>query len=230
MQPTFFPWAGYFRLIAMVDCFVYLDNVQLLRQSWQTRNRVLVRGAPHWLIAAIQHTGMHQTIAETRLVADRRWRRKMASLLRHEYGAHPHFTDLRHLVHSIENGEESCLADLNIAILDHCIEKLEISTRRVRSSELNLVSAQRTTRLIEICKSLDCNIYVSPIGASTYLAEDRFTEMTEMALEFFNDVPPSYPQVGAPTFVSHLSVIDLIANLGWAKARDYIKGPWPSNG
>ena len=36
MQPTFLPWAGYFRLAVNVDSFVFLDDAQLSRQSWQT--------------------------------------------------------------------------------------------------------------------------------------------------------------------------------------------------
>ncbi|MGB9731816.1 WbqC family protein [Calditerrivibrio nitroreducens] len=40
MQPTYNPWLGYFDLIDRVDCFVYLDNVQLVKRSWQVRNRI----------------------------------------------------------------------------------------------------------------------------------------------------------------------------------------------
>ena len=49
MQPTYMPWAGYFNLMARVDMFVYLDDAQYERSSWQNRNRVLVRGTPTWL-------------------------------------------------------------------------------------------------------------------------------------------------------------------------------------
>jgi hypothetical protein len=49
MQPTYFPWAGYFSLLGMVDVFVFLDDVQFVRGSWQNRNRVLVAGEEHWI-------------------------------------------------------------------------------------------------------------------------------------------------------------------------------------
>ncbi len=32
MQPTFFPWLGYFELINKVDKFVFLDNVEILNK------------------------------------------------------------------------------------------------------------------------------------------------------------------------------------------------------
>ena len=44
MQPTYLPWAGYFNLISQVDRFVFLDDVQFEKQSWQTRNRILLQG------------------------------------------------------------------------------------------------------------------------------------------------------------------------------------------
>ena len=40
MQPTFIPWAGYFGLIKLVDQFVFLDDVQFDRRSWQQRNKI----------------------------------------------------------------------------------------------------------------------------------------------------------------------------------------------
>ena len=44
MQPTYLPWSGYFNLMARVDVFVLLDDVQFERRSWQSRNRILVNG------------------------------------------------------------------------------------------------------------------------------------------------------------------------------------------
>ena len=40
MQPTFLPWLGYFDLMDQVDTFIFLDNVQFEKQSWQQRNRI----------------------------------------------------------------------------------------------------------------------------------------------------------------------------------------------
>ena len=41
MQPHFFPWSGYFNLISKVDKFVFLDDVQYSKNSWQNRNYIL---------------------------------------------------------------------------------------------------------------------------------------------------------------------------------------------
>ena len=40
MQPTYLPWAGYFGLMMLSDYFVFLDDVQFERRSWQQRNYI----------------------------------------------------------------------------------------------------------------------------------------------------------------------------------------------
>ena len=39
-QPTYIPWQGYFGLIDFVDEFVFLENVQFIKRSWQQRNKI----------------------------------------------------------------------------------------------------------------------------------------------------------------------------------------------
>lgn len=56
MQPTFAPWLGYFDLLDRVDVFVLLDDVQLSRQSFQTRNRIQGSSpVPRWVPVPHDH-------------------------------------------------------------------------------------------------------------------------------------------------------------------------------
>ena len=41
MQPTFMPWTGYFHMIKNSDLFIFLDDVQFNKRSWQQRNKFL---------------------------------------------------------------------------------------------------------------------------------------------------------------------------------------------
>ena len=41
MQPYFFPYIGYFSLIANTDLWVVFDTPQYTRKSWMNRNRIL---------------------------------------------------------------------------------------------------------------------------------------------------------------------------------------------
>src|SRR5690606_41900370 len=44
MQPYFFPYLGYFSLIAATDRWIVFDPVQYIRKGWMNRNRVLKQG------------------------------------------------------------------------------------------------------------------------------------------------------------------------------------------
>jgi hypothetical protein len=230
MQPTFLPWPGYFRLMRQVAVFVFLDDVQLSRQSWQTRNRVLVGGRVHWISAPVKHAGLDQTIADTELVETGSWRAKMARLLRQGYARHPFVADLQHLIDRIEGGGEQCLADLNIALIVDCASRLGITPICHRSTAIGLTSTHRTERLIEICRTLRCDSYLAAAGSAGYLEADGFRDQSDIELAVACYEPPTYPQQGQRDFVSHLSIIDVVANLGWQGAAHYISGPWLESG
>lgn len=227
MQPTFLPWSGYFRLLGQVDQFVFLDDVQLARQSWQTRNRILINQRVHWIVARIRHDGIDQTIVDTELDDGIPWRKKLGRKVRQAYARHPFASDLAGVIMLLEGGLQTRLGDLNIALINYCAAKLGIATTRYRSCALELTASQRTERLMEITRRLGCDTYVSPTGSADYLEADGFAKRCEVKLEFAGYEPPPYAQRGMTNFVSHLSIVDVVANMGWSGAAQYIKGPWP---
>ena len=40
MQPYFFPYVGYFKLISKVDKFVLFSSAQYIRRGWINKNRI----------------------------------------------------------------------------------------------------------------------------------------------------------------------------------------------
>jgi hypothetical protein len=56
-----------------------------------------------------------------------------------------------------------------------------------------------------------------------YLLDDNFYNKTEINLKFSNFKTREYPQhYNKNSYFDKLSVIDVIANLGWSGAKDYI--------
>ena len=222
MQPTYMPWAGYLRLISRVDRFVYLDDAQYERGTWHQRNRVLVNGTAHWLTVPVLRPHLGATIHQVQVDDGAHWRRKHLALVRNCYGRHPFAKEALALASiAVAREDLTVLADLNIALIEHCCERLGVTASRVRASALG-VEGVRTGRVVAICESLAANTYLSPAGAREYLAQDGFEDQTDIQLEFDDFPAPAYPQRGAQSFVSHLSVLDTVANLGWAGLEHYI--------
>ncbi|HEV8646187.1 MAG TPA: WbqC family protein [Burkholderiales bacterium] len=223
MQPTYFPWAGYFNLIAQVDVFVFLDDAQYEKSSWQNRNRILLNGQPHWLTVPGHRNHLGQSIIEIGIDDKRNWRDKQFRLLQQAYTHHPYVDEMLAAAGIILDRNLGNLAELNIRIVTHLMHEFDIATRILRSSTLDL-PGKRTERLVKICEHLGCTEYVAPIGSTEYLAEDGFTEMTSISLLFNSYVPDAYSQVGSKSFVSHLSILDVLANIGKKAASEYVRG------
>ncbi|NER65066.1 WbqC family protein, partial [Pseudomonas sp. MAFF212427] len=64
MQPYFFPYLGYFQLIAAADCFVVYDNVQFIKRGWIERNRYLLQAEPRWFGVSLAKASQTQQIIE----------------------------------------------------------------------------------------------------------------------------------------------------------------------
>ena len=64
MQPTYLPWIGYFNLIKSADIFVFYDNVQFSKQSWQQRNKIRNKTGDILLTLSINSPGDNCEIRE----------------------------------------------------------------------------------------------------------------------------------------------------------------------
>ncbi len=221
MQPTFLPWAGYFNLIANADHFVFLDDVQLEKQSWQTRNRLIFNGQIHWVSVPVRHEHLGQSIAETLVVINQRWRDKLLRSFSQNYGNHPCACEAKEIINFVVAQQVDSLATLNELTIQFIAERLGISANFHRASNLN-IKAARSERLIAICRHFDAQKYLSTPGSKNYLLEDGFGERCSVNLVFQEYIPLPYEQKGTSIFESHLSVVDVVANLGWEKTLKYI--------
>lgn len=225
MQPTYMPWAGYLRLIARAGRFVYLDDAQYERGTWHQRNRVLLDGQPHWLTVPVRRLRLGESLLEVHVDDAAHWRRKHLALFTNAYGRHPHAREALGLMRrATDSTGITSLALLNIALIEHCCEALGLATERLRASELG-VGGARTGRVLALCAHLGATTYISPPGAREYLEADGFRDQDAVKLEFDEFHAPAYPQQGASGFVSHLSVLDVVANIGWQGLARYIAGP-----
>jgi hypothetical protein len=221
MQPTFLPWAGFFNLMAQADDFVFLDDVQLEKQSWQTRNRWLIAGQVHWISVPARHTHLAQTLAETELLEATRWRDKLARGFAQHYGRHPHAADAGEIVAQLQALPAQRLGELNESLIRFIAERLGLRARLHRASALGAAGV-RSQRLIALCRQLGAAEYLSPRGSADYLAEDGFAAASPAALRFQDFTPGRYAQKGVAGFEASLSMLDVVAHLGWAGARRYI--------
>lgn len=221
MQPTFLPWAGYFNLISSVEKFVFLNSVQIEKQSWQTRNRILVNGAEHTLSIPINRDTLGGVLTSVRTQPRERWFRKMRTTLIQAY-AFSAFRDEMIAIFDASYGTgDLSLERMNRTFIAGFCDLLYIPTPLLLASDLD-AQGVRSERLIAICQSVNAQVYLSPRGSADYLALDGFERQGGPKLLFQNYNPAPYPQKRTSNFISHLSIVDVYCHLGPDGTRTYI--------
>jgi hypothetical protein len=220
MQPTYLPWAGYFNLIHRADRFVFLNDVKLEKSSWQTRNRILLQGRPQFITAPISGS-RNQLIVEVRLAAGD-FRLKHQRLLEQAYAKHPHGPAVLDVVLPVLADPALVkLQDLNMQLIFALCRRLDIKSDFSCSSEL-APDGQRSARLLSILQKFGEQHYLSPPGSADYITEDAVLEGARIAVEYQHFEAFPYPQRSEGPFEPRLSIVDVIASLGFELARRYV--------
>ncbi|MFT5319601.1 MAG: hypothetical protein ACI8RA_002882 [Chlamydiales bacterium] len=149
------------------------------------------------------------------------WKRKHLASLEHSYRKKPHGKEILDLIKQAFSLPVTNLADQNILIIEAVSKRLGLSAEFVRASELN-IGGPRSEKLLQICSQLSCNTYISPRGAKKYIDEDGAFENSSIKLIYQSFEPEPYQQYHSGEFISHLSIVDVIANLGFEETKNYI--------
>lgn len=223
MQPTYMPWAGYFNLIASVDTFVFLDDVQFDRRSWQSRNRIFDGGKVQWLSCAVTKASRETLIQNIHIRNEENWQQLHYKKIHLNYKNTPFFSELMPILSLLTSQKFDTLLDVNKTLISYFCQMLELDTKFTLASKL-AAGGKRSEHLLAICEKINATDYLSPNGSKDYLMQDACFNETPIKLEFQQFLPATYQQYHTPNFVSHLSIIDVIANIGLAQTKQYIKG------
>lgn len=212
MQPTFIPWLGYFALMDSVDEFVYLDDVQYTKRSWQSRNRIKSGGNELMVSVGVDKKTTTTSIQNVRF-ADSHKHKKLMKTLRANLGKAPHFDLCEFIVNRAYADSENFLSRFNIGIIDRVADACGIKTQRTLASTLNIETQEKASRLLSFCLHLEADSYLSPVGSYDYLSEyDPFAD-SSVQLQFINYQHPHYEQ-GKQTFMPFMACIDALAWVG----------------
>ena len=222
MQPAYFPWAGYFHLIAESDKFVFLDDVQYSKGSWQSKNFIISNKKKLSLTVPTKKSPLDTNIKDKIIDNSLNFQKKHCKSINQVYANFPFFKDLEELINFYMKLNSRNLSELNTEIIIFISKKLNLNTNFYYSSNFNF-EEKRTKKVIQILKKLNATEYLSPLGAKEYLKEDSFQKLTDIKLLFSSFKSTKYNQKYLEDFVENLSIIDVIANLGWINTESYVK-------
>lgn len=215
-QPVYLPGIILFNKIALSDAFMFVGHVQMSPKSWQQRNRIALNGRE--LMLSVPVGGEFGQAIDDAPLIDFTWRRKHLGSIRQAYQKRPFFKTYFPDLEAIINEPFPTLGRLNRAIILKCCEWLSLSTpicdsRSSASGEdAPLISGHKNDMLIEMCRAMGADAYLSNEGSRVYVDE---AYMRDQGVEHYWQIfePPTYPQ-GGDAFMPNLSIIDLLFNTG----------------
>lgn len=208
MQPYFFPYIGYFQLIAAVDQFVVYDNIKYTKKGWINRNRFLQNGKDVMFTLPLKKDSDSLDVCERELAADFD-REHLLNQLKGAYRRAPYFDQTFSLVELIVRYEERNLFRyLHHSIVQTC-KHLGITTDIKISSEINIDHGLHAQdKVLALCEALGATTYVNAIGGVELYSREAF-QAKGVELKFIKSSPFEYEQFSEP-FVPWLSIIDVL--------------------
>lgn len=223
IQSNYMPWKGYFDIIHDVDVFVFLDDVQMTKRDWRTRNKIKTPKGTEWLTVPVSG-GRDQLIYETEIVQDD-WQHRHLKSLSTNYNRAPFFKNYQFLLDWLYGQTHQNLSKFNRQTTQIICEMLGLKTQLLCSVDLAPQGA-KDDRLIDICQKVGATLYISGPAARDYIVEEKFqTAGIELVFKDYSGYP-EYPQL-FPPFEHAVSILDLLFNCG-PEAPHYIWG-WREN-
>jgi hypothetical protein len=209
-QPVYLPWLGFIEKIISSEKFVFLDDVQFEKNGFQNRNKIRTYDGEMWLTVPVK-VKSQTLLKDVKINYSVDWINKHKKSIIQNYKKAEFFDNYWLELEKIYDEKYEYLVELNIEIIKFLFNKLKIKTKTLFSSELH-ISDKGSNRILEICKILNADRYISGISGKKYLLIDDF-ERQKIKLEFQNFQHPTYEQVFDP-FYPNMAMIDLLFNEG----------------
>ena len=210
-QPQFFPYPGFFHKLSMADSFVIMDDVQYDKR-FTNRNKILAPQGPMWLTVPIDKADKFMSNMAVEVNNAVPWREEHWKKITYSYKNSNCFHLYREYLEDLYQRQHNMLFDLNLETTKAVMKWLEIDIPVVRESQLG-VTGEGTQRLVNVCKAMGADTYVSGVGGKGYM-DERLLHEQGVTLQYALYEPVPYPQRFVREFVPNLSILDMLFNVG----------------
>ena len=206
MQPYFFPYLGYWQLLANVDKYVVYDDVTYIKGGWINRNNFLINGQKNLLTMQLEKASSYTLIKDIAIKDDFV---KFLKTIEMGYKKAPFFEDSFRLLKDICQCPEKKLGQFLFNSHIKICEYLGIDTELILSSSFEKhMELKGKDKVISICKQLGADEYINAIGGQELYDKKEFAE-NGIRLNFLQANLREYRQL-KNEFVAGLSIIDIM--------------------
>ena len=222
MQPYFFPYLGYFSLIASVDKWIVFDVTQYTPKTWMNRNRILHPNAGwQYVTVPLSNSSINIETSEARALDLAATKKAIIGKLAHYKRKAPYFDEVKCIVErAFDDSLDDSLVGLNVSGLNAVCSYLEIPFSFKICSKLTFdfpTNIKAGGWAPYICQKLGASEYVNPIGGKEIFDRSVFQQngITLYFAKFdeFKYATPSF------NYEPNLSILDVMM---WNSAEDIV--------
>ncbi len=210
-QPHYFAYPGFFHKLSLADVFVIMDEAQYDKR-FTNRNLILDSHGPVWLTIPINKAQKFSPNKSVEVNDSLGWREDHWKKITFSYANARFFNLYATELKGFYDKSWPLLFEFDLETTRKTMEWLGIKIPIVKESDLNVKTAG-TQRLVDICKAVGAETYVSGKGGKNYMDEGLFIE-NGLKVEHQNYSAMPYPQRFSESFVPDLSILDMLANVG----------------
>ena len=221
-QPNYLPYLGIFNKIKNSELFVVYDIAQYVKDRFDNRNLIKTATGTQWLTIPLQDKDSFlKRFYEVKLPRDDFWKKDHLRSIKVNYAKVKHFHKYFPKIKKIYEKNHIFLADFTLDIIKFLMESFKIKTPIVKSRDLNLDLAKKSTEMIiQILNKVEASEYLAGASGKNYM-DTAALKMAGIKVKYQHFKHPIYTQLFKHPFVKNLAAIDLLFNEG-PDAKKYI--------
>jgi hypothetical protein len=221
MQPYFFPYIGYFQLIAATDQFVIYDNVKYTKKGWINRNRFILNGKDSIFTIPLTKDSDFLDVRDRRISPEYQ-REKLIRQLEAAYRRAPQFDKIFPEIVEIINHDSDNLFEYIHHSAERLCRLLGIEAKFIISSHVPIDhSLIGQDKVLAICRRLGADQYINTIGGVELYSRQQFHAFG-IDLKFIKTKPIVYAQFNND-FIPNLSIIDVLMFNPLDKVKQWVR-------
>lgn len=209
-QPAYNPWLGLLHKILLSDIFIVMDDVQFEKNSFINRNKILQNANEVMLTIPVKTKEYKNKQIREIEVLDNTWKIKHLKSIEQSYKKAKNFEVLFNEIKKIYEVESKFLIDYTNAYLNFLIKYLNIDTKIVLASDLDIKS-KKLDYVIELTKKVGGDIFVFGALGKDY-ANIEYLNKHNIKPYFQKYNHPQYSQL-SNDFHPFMGIIDLLFNV-----------------
>lgn len=222
-QPSYWPWLGYLDKISKSNIFVFLDNVQANKASYQFRNIFWCNGQEKFITLPVNYS--HGILLNQLEFKNDKWIKDHLNKLRNYYLKATYFKEVYDkLIQLYQSFHGRTPIEVLYEITKQTFDWFGIKVELLLASDLEAIG-KKGELVLNICKELNADLYISGMGGKSYMDANLLEEFEKgnIMIEWNSFEHPEYSQHPKYNFVGGLSCLDYLFWNGFEAAINLFK-------